>query len=372
MRTLIIAFLLGWVAVGFGGPIQSMHSIVSKRRTVDVWDIGAHEFSGTGSTVPAEFDVSGAEYYAVAPAGYTYDGTQDTNYSTRKYNTLSAAEAALTVTPTTPLVINIIGDWTGVTDTTAATFTGVTTTAANFISIRTIGAARHQGVYSSSSTFYRISAASRAIRIMDNYVRLDGAIVEKSASSANGGIGLELNPGTGAADIRCGNCIVKGHGLNATRSEYGIGAVAESSQAILAYNCIIFNLNDIVTAKGIEGTGGVPSDTVHIYSCVAIGGSGKGIQRGSGTLIVKNSYASSTSGTAYDGIVTQTTCASSDTTGSVGLQSIAHSTANFTNVTSGSEDYRLVTGSALINVGTDTTGDASPLNFTTDIAGATR
>jgi hypothetical protein len=67
-----------------------------------------------------------------------------------------------------------------------------------------------------------------------------------------------------------------------------------------------------------------------------------------------------------------TTCASSDTTGSTGLQNIAYDTTNFTNVTAGSEDLHIPTGSALKDVGTDTSGDAAPMNFTTDIDGETR
>jgi hypothetical protein len=67
-----------------------------------------------------------------------------------------------------------------------------------------------------------------------------------------------------------------------------------------------------------------------------------------------------------------TTCASSDATGSAGLQNIAANTTNFTNVTAGSEDFHLPAGSALIDVGTDTSGDAAPLNFTDDIDGVTR
>ena len=33
MKTIILGFLLGWVAVGFGGPIQNMHGIIAKKRT---------------------------------------------------------------------------------------------------------------------------------------------------------------------------------------------------------------------------------------------------------------------------------------------------------------------------------------------------
>lgn len=52
--------------------------------------------------------------------------------------------------------------------------------------------------------------------------------------------------------------------------------------------------------------------------------------------------------------VTLTTCGSSDTTGSAGLQNVAYTTANFVSVVAGSEDLHLVGGSTLIDAGTTT------------------
>jgi hypothetical protein len=53
------------------------------------------------------------------------------------------------------------------------------------------------------------------------------------------------------------------------------------------------------------------------------------------------------------------------------LQSIAYSTANFLNVTSGSEDLHLASGSALIGVGTNLYNDAN-FPFQNDIDGQDR
>jgi hypothetical protein len=89
-------------------------------------------------------------------------------------------------------------------------------------------------------------------------------------------------------------------------------------------------------------------------------------------MTCKNCYARADPGYAYSGTITKTTCASADTTGSAGLQNIAVNTTNFTNVTAGAENFDLPLGSALIDVGTDTSGDAAPLNFTTDIVARTR
>ncbi len=111
--------------------------------------------------------------------------------------------------------------------------------------------------------------------------------------------------------------------------------------------------------------------TIYAYSCT-FRGKRNGVYQTAGTVVLKNCYASGDTA-AYSGTITQTTCASSDTTaGGTALDSIAYSTDNFTNVTAASEDLHLVSGSALIDVGTDTSGESSPLNFTTDIDGDTR
>jgi hypothetical protein len=112
---------------------------------------------------------------------------------------------------------------------------------------------------------------------------------------------------------------------------------------------------------------------LNIYNCTIINTAAyPALWRQSETWTAKNCYAASNGGAAYSGTITKTTCASSDATGSAGLQNIVLNTTNFTNVTAGSEDFHLPAGSALIDVGTDTSGDAAPLNFTDDIDGVTR
>jgi hypothetical protein len=70
--------------------------------------------------------------------------------------------------------------------------------------------------------------------------------------------------------------------------------------------------------------------------------------------------------------MTKVTCASSDDTGSTGLHNIPHDTSTFANVTLATADYSLVSGSGLIDAGTNTRWDAAPLDFATDIAGKSR
>lgn len=92
-----------------------------------------------------------------------------------------------------------------------------------------------------------------------------------------------------------------------------------------------------------------------------------GLNNSSGYTYATNCYAYGVTGGDYNGTMTKITCASGDATGSTGLQNIPYSTANFVNVTSGSEDLHSKSGSALINAGTDLSS-----TLTTDIRGATR
>jgi len=124
----------------------------------------------------SEFDVVGATYYAVAPAGHNYSDLQTEYYGARKYNTLSAAEGGLPASPTTPMIINIIGTWSSA-DTAAVTFDGTTTSATNHILVRTIGDARHGGVWDTGA--YRHSRIyGTNLTISDQHVSIEGLQME--------------------------------------------------------------------------------------------------------------------------------------------------------------------------------------------------
>jgi PKD repeat protein len=85
-----------------------------------------------------------------------------------------------------------------------------------------------------------------------------------------------------------------------------------------------------------------------------------------------NTYAKGggSGGNAYNGAgTTLTKAASNDTTGTATEQSIAYSTANFKNVTAGSENLQIPTGSALKDTGADRSGEPAPFNTGGDILG---
>lgn len=111
-------------------------------------------------------------------------------------------------------------------------------------------------------------------------------------------------------------------------------------------------------ALAVENNWSTPTATIE--NVTAIGGP-YGINRRTAIAMhLRNCYARGTTA-AYNGSFnTFEKCASADATGSeAALQNIAYSTANFANVTAGSEDLHLVAGSALLNVGADLSGDLS-------------
>jgi hypothetical protein len=212
---------------------------------------------------------------------------------------------------------------------------------------------------------YHISVVdASAFQIAVNNVHLLGMQIEAVSPTAGGRHCLW----TSASEVWIARCFVRGHG-NATYDQRGI--YGNTAGTVKIWNCILVGFSTGSNSGPIYTTGG---GTFLVYSTVGIGGE-TGFWNSSGTAIAKNCYfggSGYSSSSDYYGTITKTTCASEDSSGTSGLQNIALSTATFANVTGGSEDFSLVTGSALIDVGTDTSGDAAPLNFTDDIKGTAR
>lgn len=248
-------------------------------------------------------------------------------------------------------------------DTTAADVDGFTTDATRYVRIYAPTGERHTGKWDTAK--YRLEVTDAApLHINDKYVRVDGIQV-RIVLPTSGLFGIHVAAGANAGVIVLSNCIIRGGG-----GESGIngGIYAEYGETYI-YNCIMYDMGGHANSSGISVWG----TTVYVYSTTIVGsGESAGIVRWDGTAICKNTYSSGQATRAYSGTITKTTCASLDETGSAGLWNIATSVANFANVTAGSEDFRLPLGSALIDVGTDTSGESAPLNFTTDIEGQTR
>jgi len=260
-------------------------------------------------------------------------------------------------------------------DVTSTLINGWTTYADYYIYIHSDAASKASLSWSNSK--YRLYVAdASALQPLEDYVRIDGLQIGKSSSNGNLQACLYAwNQTASANDIRISNCLLRQAGNN-TYTEPGIYFNAAT---IIGYiwNCCVYGLGTNISA----GNTAIHLNSLasaSVYSCIAIGGL-RGIGRVAGTVTAKNCYAhfTSTGGVGYAGTFsTFEDCAASDTTGSEsGLDSIAYSTSSgayFTNLGAGTEDFHITASSALINVGTDTSGDAAPMNFTVDIDGETR
>ncbi len=255
------------------------------------------------------------------------------------YSSLSAAEAGEQgdlVTLDRQLDIECYS----MTDTTVALFNGWTTDATRYIRIFTPTAERHSGVWTTGK--YNLdTTSSNSLEFREDYWRIEGLQV-RSSNASNIAVRTQATAAAGSVDMQIESCIVRGSVV--------IGSGAATIRNTICYESV---------GAGISGT------SITADNCTSIAAT-HAYSRSGGTWTLRNCYAhGGTDG--YTGTITRTTCAhSSATVFSGSTASVAHSTANFTNVTGGSEDYHLVAGaSSLIDTGTDLSG-----TFTNDIDGA--
>jgi hypothetical protein len=263
--------------------------------------------------------------------------------------------------------IKIDGTW-STADTAPVTIAGLTTDATRYLKIYTTAAARHKGVWSTGYYMLNVANATAITWTSVSNVWIDGLQIGKSSESAHY---QDCIQGSGSVtettnEFLVSNCIGRHAKNNSYRCMFLDAEVVASR--IFLYNIIDYNHG--TAANQYNCSVYVGNGEFTCYNCTFIGGY-RGIRAGV-TGVAKNCYAYG-SNAAYSGTITKTTCASSDTTGTAGLQSIAVNASNFLNVTAGTEDFHLAgTGSALFEAGTDTSGDSAPMNFTTDIDGETR
>ncbi len=254
---------------------------------------------------------------------------------------------------------------THVEDTTAVTIDGSTTDATRYFQIES--ASSHGGKW--NDNIYRLNVQDgRALLISDNNVNLVGLQVSHHTLTAINDV-VRIATVSAGATYLFDSCIFRMSGGDGTYVSYGV-YVVDADATLNMINSLVYrpsaNTSTANTAVYIN------LGNANVYSCTIIGGC-RTFRLGTGTAVAKNCYVKVvTASYAYSATITLITCASSDTTGSAGLQNIAWDTSNFTNVSAGSEDFHLPVGSALIDVGTDTTGDGAPLNFTDDIDGVAR
>lgn len=124
-----------------------------------------------------------------------------------------------------------------------------------------------------------------------------------------------------------------------------------------------------VGADGITATFVVSSPTMTVHNASVANCGGDGISDAGSAMHLYDCASMNNTGNDYDGAInTLVNCASSDLTGSAGKQSIGWNTTNFTNVTGGSVDMRLPSGSALEGAGSASPPATAPLNDFDEVA----
>lgn len=235
-------------------------------------------------------------------------------------------------------------------DTAAVTVNGWTTDATRYVRIFTPSAERHDGKWNTSKYRLELNAAYVApLTLNEAYTRVEGLQIKQTGVS-------------GATVQMCDECVLDACIVWSSSSTSG---GLNTANVAAAAACRLQN-SVVMGAGGSTGVSGGYNRAMNADNCTISGWANGYSVSGAGGSAARNCYSGNNTGSDYSG-GTLTTCASEDLTGTSGLRSIAYSTANFVSVTGGSEDFHLVSGSALIDVGTDLSA-----TFTTDIDGATR
>ena len=273
--------------------------------------------------------------------------------------------------------VKIDGTWSSA-DTTAVTVQNIVTDATRNLKIYTTAQARSDGKLN-AGRYRLVTNNNSAIRIYGvNYAHLDGLQIGVTAGS--GAFHPIQTSATyplaeGANQIDISNSLL--YLVSDTTQAAKLVNIVTNYMNLNIWNCIGISRTSSVVGCAILVENTTTGVTVNAYSCtfVNMNGGGYGIRKRAGTLTAKNCYCGGAVTADYSGTMTKAACASSDLTGNTtpdDLTEIAVDTSTFKNVTSGSEDFGLVSGSPLIGKGTDTSGESAPLNFTTDIVGTAR
>lgn len=239
--------------------------------------------------------------------------------------------------------IEIDGDWMGVEDTARVTLTtAILTNATCYVRIYTTAAARSNPTGKWDTGAYILHVTGNKC-IYNNHVEnlyIDGLQFQTTGVSNTSQYPFFNASANDAGVVVISNCIVRGDPTEATYAQYGI---SNAGGTMYVYNTIIYDISTDGTAlcRCMSNSLG----TLYAYSVTGIGGN-YGLRRTSGTVMAKNCYFGGSAAGDYSGTITQTTCASSDATGSAtALRGILVSTtadathAGFTNITTGTEDF---------------------------------
>ena len=288
----------------------------------------------------------------------TQSGTGGTGVVT--YATLAAAIAGEVianpnlVTMAGILTIQIEGTWSS-TDTTTVNVTGFTTDSTHYVNIVTDSTNRASPSWSTSKYILSLSSTSYAITATNNYTRITGLQIQNT-NSFSCGIGVSGN-----------YCLVDSCFVKVPFA----GIATLTINTFYCLNTIVLGTIWAFTQDGTYGAG----NYAYYYNCVGISTSSEGssdafdMDAGVGLFVTKNCYGkkgpfSLVQDYTNYGVVSWTNTTSYSTDGSMSTIVAPYTTATFTNVTSGTENLSLPTGSSLIGTGTNLSADSIyPFNW---------
>jgi hypothetical protein len=258
-----------------------------------------------------------------------------------------------------------IGEIYDVNTTAAITIAGATNTdATNFRHLTTAAANRHAGVWDTGKSNFQVSATNVFVTVSEAFGKISYLQAKNTHATLGGGV-YRLDANSTKIEQCIGWQTAPATGDTAAGIYLNSGGTGQTVR-----NCVLYSNRNGIFANHTSAS----SITIENTDCV--GNTLIGIRSSlNAALTIKNVYCGGNTGddfneggTAGWSSWTATTCMCEDALTETGLTgSIAWSTANFTNVTAGSIDIHLVTGSALIDVGTDLSG-----SFTADIDGVAR
>ncbi len=193
-------------------------------------------------------------------------------------------------------------------DTTATTFVGWTTGAANFISVE--AASGDQAIKTGwDASRYRLSVTGDTVLIItEAYVRIDGLQIEVDPD-ANDERAILVNDGVIGNDIRISNCRIRCLDTDGTFVSQGIVS-GDDEENVKIWNCIITGFLAATWGAAIID---INSNTLGIYNNILYNNE-VGIFRQDGTWVAKNNAVFKNTND-FNGTITVDYCASDDNDG---------------------------------------------------------
>lgn len=225
-------------------------------------------------------------------------------------------------------------------------FDGATTNSSYFRIVRAASGEGHSGIPKTDGTVaaFLNTTDIPCLVIREHYSQLQDLVVRTLANSSNNRNTVSTQSN---ADFTKAIGLLVIDSFNSGSGKYlGLYIYINSANCVFA-NCL---------AAGCEWDGfQCQGSSMYCYNCSSIDNGEYGFQELGGFMECKNCLADNNTTEDYEsGMITMTTCGSSDGTGSASLQNLS-----FSYVASGSDDWHLASGSDGIGDGTDLSADAT-------------